>query len=55
MFDLPLTLEGVSFRLKGLGIDQAYRAVFEGVCSAPTVIVRLEAGLEVVSGSDVET
>jgi len=41
VFDLPLALESVSFRLKGLGIDQAYRAVFEGVSSAPTVIVRL--------------
>ena len=29
--DLPLALESVSFRLKGLGIHQAYRMVFEGV------------------------
>ena len=55
VFDLPHALEGVSFRLKGLGIDHAYWTVFEGVCSASAVIVGFQTGLKVVSRSDVKT
>jgi len=53
--DLPLALESVSFRLKGLGIDQAYRTVLEGVCSASAVIVGFQTGLKIVSRSNVKT
>jgi len=31
VFELSLTFEGASFKLKSLGMDQAYKAVFERV------------------------
>ncbi len=41
VFKLLLTGEGVDFGLILFGIDEMNRGVFEGVCSSPSVIVRL--------------
>jgi len=54
VLELPFTVEGFDFGLILFGIDQINRAVFECVRDTPAVIVRLQAGLEVVSGSDVK-
>jgi len=54
VFDLLLAVERLDFGLILFGINEINRAVFEGVRGTPAVIVRLQAGLEVVSGSDVK-
>ncbi len=54
VLELPFTVEGFDFGLILFGIDQINRAVFECVRDTPAVIVRLQAGLEVMSGSDVK-
>ena len=41
VLELPYAVEGFDFGLILFGIDQINRAVFEGVCGTPAVVVGL--------------
>ncbi len=52
--ELPLSGQRLAFRGICLGIDETNREVLERIGCSPTIVVGLQAGLEVLCGAYVE-